>query len=71
MFTADGSSKYPAASGRYHLYVSYACPWANRTLIARNLKGLQSIISVDVVDWLLTDKGWHFNPEVKLNSELL
>ncbi len=40
--TADGSSGYPAESGRYHLYVSYACPWAHRTLIYRQLKGLEN-----------------------------
>ena len=63
-FTADGSSKYMPEANRYHLYVSYACPWANRTLIVHKLKGLENVISVDVVEWLLTDKGWSFNPEV-------
>ena len=38
---SDGSTDFPPASGRYHLYVSYACPWAHRTLIARKLKGLE------------------------------
>ncbi len=64
-FTADGSSGFKAEAGRYHLYVSYACPWANRALIVRNLKGLQDAITVDVVDWLNTmEKGWSFNPDV-------
>jgi len=62
--TKDGSSGFPAESGRYHLYVSYACPWAHRTLIGRKLKGLQDCISVDVVDHFLDSKGWRFNPDV-------
>jgi glutathionyl-hydroquinone reductase len=49
--------EFPAAKGRYHLYVSLACPWACRTLMLRSLKGLQSVIDVTVVDWLLTDQG--------------
>ena len=44
--TADGSSGYLAEAGRYHLYVSMACPWAHRTLIFRELKGLRKVISV-------------------------
>jgi putative glutathione S-transferase len=47
--TADGASGYVAEPGRYHLYVSLACPWAHRTLIARVLKGLEGVISVSVV----------------------
>ena len=47
--TDDGSSGCEAEAGRYHLYVSLACPWACRTLIARTLKGLQDVISVSVV----------------------
>jgi putative glutathione S-transferase len=46
--------------GRYHLYVSMACPWAHRTLIARELMGLQEYFSVSVVDWFLDDNGWAF-----------
>jgi putative glutathione S-transferase len=48
---------------RYHLYVSWACPWAHRTLIARSVLGLASKISVSYVDWFLDDDGWRFFPE--------
>jgi len=57
---ADGSSAYLPAAGRYHLYVSYACPWAHRTLIFRELKGLTGAISVSVVDPLMLEDGWTF-----------
>jgi putative glutathione S-transferase len=55
--------EFPAESGRYHLYVSYACPWAHRTLITRRLRGLEDVISVDVVDPWRGDGGWRFSPE--------
>lgn len=54
----DGSTLFTPEANRYHLYVSYACPWAHRTLIARKLKGLEHIISVDVVDTFLAEGGW-------------
>lgn len=60
--TADGSSGFKAEAGRYHLYVSYACPWAHRTLIFRALKGLEDKISLSVVNWLMGEKGWTFEP---------
>jgi putative glutathione S-transferase len=60
--TADGSSGFKAESGRYHLYVSYACPWAHRTLIYRKLKGLDDHITVSVVNPLMLDHGWTFEP---------
>ena len=63
--TKDGSSGFPAENGRYHLYVSYACPWAHRTLIVRSLKGLEDCISLNVVDYSMGEKGWRFNPEVE------
>ena len=58
--TADGSSGFPAEPGRYHLYVSLACPWAHRTLILRALKGLEDAISVSIVDPYMGPEGWGF-----------
>ncbi|HEX7451054.1 MAG TPA: hypothetical protein VF294_02145, partial [Polyangiaceae bacterium] len=58
--SADGSSGFPAQAGRYHLYVSLACPWAHRTLIARQLKGLEAVVSVSVVHPHMGDFGWEF-----------
>jgi glutathionyl-hydroquinone reductase len=55
-----GEGGFPAEAGRYHLYVSLACPWASRTLIVRKLKGLDNAISVLVVEPFLTDQGWRF-----------
>ncbi len=60
LISNDGSTPYPAASGRYHLYISLACPWACRTLIIRNLKGLQEAIGVTVVDPVRDERGWAF-----------
>jgi putative glutathione S-transferase len=58
--SADGSSGFEAAPGRYHLYVSLACPWAHRTLIFRKLKGLEAVVSVSVVHWHMGENGWEF-----------
>lgn len=58
--TADGSSGFKAEPGRYHLYVSYACPWASRSIIYRQLKGLEDVISMTVVDPVRDDRGWRF-----------
>ncbi len=55
-----GSSGFKAEAGRYHLYVSLACPWAHRTLIFRVLKGLEDIISISVVHWYMAEDGWTF-----------
>lgn len=59
--SAQSDAEFPAESGRYHLYVSYACPWAHRTLLMRGLKGLEAHISYDVSDWLLPHGGWTFS----------
>ena len=59
--TADGSSGFKAEPGRYHLYVSHACPWAHRTMILRALRKLEDVISVSVVDPFTSDEGWHFS----------
>ena len=58
--TADGSSGFRAEPGRYHLYVSLACPWAHRTLILRALKGIEESISVSIVDPYMGPEGWTF-----------
>lgn len=64
--TADGSpgpsgdGGFAAEAGRYHLYVSLACPWAHRTLILRALKGLDKLIDVSVVHWHMGEHGWTF-----------
>lgn len=57
-----GHDGFAAAKGRYHLYVSLACPWAHRTLIIRALKGLEDVISVSVTHWLMGEQGWTFTP---------
>ncbi|MBG5251204.1 glutathione S-transferase family protein [Pseudomonas aeruginosa] len=57
-----GEPAFPAEGGRYHLYVSLACPWAHRTLIVRKLKGLESLVDVSVVSWLMRENGWTFDP---------
>lgn len=56
----SGEGGFRAAAGRYHLYVSLACPWAHRTLIFRKLKGLEAMIGVSVVHWHMGAQGWTF-----------
>lgn len=64
--TADGAAGpsgiagFKAEVGRYHLYVSHACPWAHRTMIFRALKGLEDMISISVVHWFMAEDGWTF-----------
>lgn len=62
-FIAEGG-EFPPESNRYHLYVSYACPWAHRVLIVRRLKGLEKVISMTCVDYLMGSNGWRFNEKV-------
>lgn len=58
--STDGATAYPAEADRYHLYVSLACPWASRTLIVRQLQGLENIIGLTVVDPVRDERGWAF-----------
>lgn len=58
-----GEDGFKAETGRYHLYVALTCPWASRTLIARKLKRLEAVISVGVVEPVLTDQGWRFGDD--------
>ena len=57
-----GEGGFRAEVGRYHLYVSLACPWAQRTLIYRQLKGLETAITLSVVHWRMLEHGWNFAP---------
>ncbi|KAJ0115312.1 glutathione s-transferase gst3 [Diaporthe amygdali] len=56
----EPGAKFPVEKSRYHLYISYACPWATRAIIARKLKGLEDYITVSSVHWHLGEKGWRF-----------
>src|SRR5436305_9349028 len=58
--SAEDGAPFPAESGRYHLYVSLACPWAHRTIIARRLKGLEHVIGMSIVDPIRDGRGWAF-----------
>ncbi|WP_088889927.1 glutathione S-transferase family protein [Leptolyngbya ohadii] len=59
--TADGSSGFKAEPGRYHLYISLGCPWANRTALIWKLKGLEDVIGMSIVDPVISDQGWKFS----------
>lgn len=67
----SGDDGFKAEPGRYHLYVSLACPWANRTLILRALKGLEEVISVSVVNPYMGEKGWTFEPGPGVIADLV
>jgi putative glutathione S-transferase len=58
----SGTAGFKAEAGRYHLYVSLACPWASRTLIFRSLKKLESMVGLSVTHWLMGEQGWTFAP---------
>lgn len=60
--TAEADAEYPATGGRYHLYISRACPWAHRAALTRRLLGLTDEISLDIVDPVRNDDGWAFTP---------
>ena len=57
---ATGTDGFQAEPGRYHLYICHACPWAHRAMIFRALKGLEDVISVSVVHWIMAENGWNF-----------
>ncbi|WP_049890492.1 glutathione S-transferase family protein [Halogeometricum borinquense] len=59
----DADAEFPAESGRYHLYISRACPWAHRTAMTRRLKGLEDAISLSVVEPVRINDGWEFSAE--------
>ncbi len=67
----DGDGGFAAQAGRYHLYVSLACPWAHRTLIVRSLKGLEEVIGVSVVSPLMLEHGWTFNRDEGSSGDLV
>lgn len=58
----EPGGRFPPESGRYHLYVSLACPWAHRTLIFRRIKRLENLVGLSVVHWLMGEDGWTFTP---------
>ncbi|WP_062380785.1 glutathione S-transferase family protein [Pseudomonas abietaniphila] len=67
----SGEGGFKAEAGRYHLYVSLACPWAHRTLIVRKLKGLENLIDVSVVSWLMRENGWTFDKQTGSSGDPL
>src|SRR4051812_28380783 len=60
---ANGESPYRPEKGRYHLYLSLACPWSHRALLVRNLRGLSDVISISVTDPIWNENGWFFGNE--------
>ena len=65
----SGADDFAAETGRYHLYISHACPWAHRTAIFRRLKGLENIVSLSVVHWYMADNGWTFEPDIDVIAD--
>ncbi|MCW2928830.1 MAG: Glutathione transferase [Thermoleophilia bacterium] len=68
--SSDPAAEFPAAAGRYHLYVCKACPWAHRSMIVRMLKGLEETIAMTVVDPLRDEKGWRFGAGDQLTGDV-
>lgn len=66
--SSEPGSRFAPEANRYHLYVSYACPWAHRVLLTRQIKGLAPLISVSVVHWHMDDKGWRFSTDEEIAS---
>ncbi|MEQ9607089.1 MAG: glutathione S-transferase family protein, partial [Kiloniellaceae bacterium] len=64
-----GEGGFKAEAGRYHLYVSLACPWAHRTLIFRKLKKLEDLVSLSVVHWHMGEEGWTFEQGLGVISD--
>ncbi|MFK8183996.1 MAG: glutathione S-transferase family protein [Phormidesmis sp.] len=58
---ADGTGEFAAEPGRYHLYISLGCPWANRTALLWQLKGLQDVVGLSIVDPVISEQGWRFS----------
>jgi putative glutathione S-transferase len=70
--SAEPGARFPVEAGRYHLYVSLACPWAHRTIIFRKLKRLEGVVSLSVVDPLMLEQGWRFaEPDALTGAEYL
>ena len=67
----SGEGGFPAEAGRYHLYVSLACPWAHRTIIFRHLKRLESIVSMSVTSWYMGEDGWTFDRKTGSSGDLV
>lgn len=67
----EPNARFPAEKGRYHLYVSLACPWAHRTLIFRTLKKLDEYIDVSIVHPHMLEHGWEFKPGMAATGDLL
>ncbi|MGO9420180.1 glutathione S-transferase family protein [Roseiarcus sp.] len=66
-----GDAGFRAESGRYHLYAALVCPWATRVLISRRLKKLEDVVSVAIVEPVLTDEGWRFGDDPGANRDTL
>ena len=67
--SVDNTSPFPLAQGRYHLYISLACPWASRTFIVRKLKRLEQAVGVTVADPIRDERGWAFRDGPGFNRD--